>query len=119
MSIENIRKLKVEAGKKDKKSKKKWSRIRPRTKKKVKEYRSLGKIIGPFLDEHPFCEIRSPVCTHIATCVHHVKGRAKDVVLDPMYHKASCTPCNDYVESHHAWAVEHGHKVSRHVKNDQ
>lgn len=114
MSIEQIRALKAAAGKKEPK---KW--IRHRTAKKAKEYRSLGKIVGPFLEEHPFCEIRSPVCTHVATCVHHVKGRAKDVVLDPEYHKASCDPCNHYVESHHAWAVENGHKVSRHAKTDQ
>lgn len=116
MSIEAIRALKSAAGKKEPK-KRKW--MKPRTKKKAKEYRELGKIVGPFLEEHPYCEIRSPDCTHLATCVHHVKGRAEDVVLDPEYHKACCSPCNHYVENHHAWAVENGHKVSRHAKSDQ
>lgn len=115
MSIDRIRKIKAAAKKKEP-GKKKY--MKPRNKKKAKEYRELGKMYGPYLENNPVCAIRSPVCTYRATTVNHKAGRGKNEVLDQSTHEPSCDPCNFYIEAHHQWAVDNGHKISRHTKRD-
>jgi 5-methylcytosine-specific restriction endonuclease McrA len=42
----------------------------------------------------PMCQVRLPgVCTVVATCVHHVKGRAV-TGDDPRWLVAACDECN-------------------------
>ncbi len=117
MSIDNIRKMKDAAAKKKAKGPKKYTN--QRTKKQAKTMRALAKGYGPYLEKNPVCAIMSPVCTYVATCVNHKKGRGKNEVLDESTHEPSCEACNFYIEAHHAWAEENGHKVSRHTKKDQ
>lgn len=62
--------------------------------------------------EYPECAINSPNCTGKTQGVHHVKGRGKHL-MDKQFWKPACNPCNVYVEDHHEWAVENGHKKSR------
>lgn len=66
-----------------------------------------------FLKEKPICEIKSPVCTSEATCIHHTAGRGMDHLMDTNTWEASCSACNLFVETNDKWARESGHKISR------
>lgn len=61
------------------------------------------------------CKIKSPVCIKEATCVNHTNGRGINV-LNQKDWEPCCPPCNDYIEAHHEWAAERGHKKQRHKK---
>lgn len=76
----------------------------------------LKKLYTIFLAKRTRCEIKSPECTGAATCVHHVRGRGKNEILDQGTWMASCERCNGYVEQHHLWAAKNGFKQSRHKK---
>ena len=91
-------------------------KIKKRSKKQVKVMKDLKLAYGPYLEKNPACVIQSPDCTRQATCVNHKKGRGVKEVLDQRTWEPSCNPCNLYIEVHHAWAVENGHKISRHQK---
>jgi hypothetical protein len=92
------------------------SKIKKRSKKQKAIMKDLKLAYGPYLASRPYCLILSPVCTKKATCVNHKKGRGVNEVLDQRTWEPSCVPCNDYIEAHHEWAVENGHKISRHQK---
>jgi hypothetical protein len=70
-----------------------------------------------FLEKKPVCEINSPKCTQMATCVHHTKGRGVAQIMNIKTWKASCNACNGFVETNDEWARQNGHKISRHTKN--
>lgn len=78
----------------------------------------LKKLYPIFLKSRPWCAIKSPACTQKATVVHHDQGRGPNEILNQATWVACCPSCNEYVESHHAWAEERGFKKSRHKKND-
>lgn len=75
--------------------------------------RELKKLVPIFLAKNPICQIQSPVCTQQSTCAHHTKGRGKVDVLDVKKMKASCSPCNLWVEENDKKARDQGHKVSK------
>jgi hypothetical protein len=116
MSIDRIRQIKAKAKKKEP-GKKKY--IRHRTPKKAKEYRTLGKLYGPYLEEHPVCAIESPVCTYRSETVNHKAGRGEDEVLDQETWEPACSACNLWIEANDGWAQQRGHKISRHAKKSQ
>jgi len=70
----------------------------------------LKKLYTMFLKKRSRCEIKSPECTKVATCIHHRNGRGKDELMDQGTWMASCMPCNSYVEVHDKWARERGFK---------
>lgn len=118
MGLNEIKALKIAAGKK-KATGKKGYKIRARTPKKAKEYRKLGKAYEPYLEQNPVCAIQSPVCTYVATTVNHKAGRGENEVLDQETWEPSCSGCNFWIEANDQWARDHGHKISRHTKKDQ
>jgi hypothetical protein len=67
-----------------------------------------------YLNEGDLCELRTPVCANMATCVHHVRGRVIHFLNKDTWMK-SCQPCNDWVESNHAEAEKMGLKKSKFV----
>jgi hypothetical protein len=77
--------------------------------------KQLKKIYPVYLKLHPACNIKSPVCLKKATCVNHTRGRGANVLNQEDW-EPSCIPCNGYIESHHAWAAERGHKKEQHTK---
>lgn len=121
MSAESIRALKEAAREKKENPpvKKKFYRIKQRSKKGAKTMRKLNKKYGPYLEKNPVCAIQSPVCTYHAGTVNHKAGRGKDEVLDETTWEPACYPCNGYVEIHDEWAQQNGHKISRHTTKDQ
>lgn len=88
-------------------------RIKTRSKKQAKTMRILKKLYPPFLEARPLCEIKTPVCTGVATCVNHDRGRGANVLNQDDWTPA-CTACNGWIEEHHAWAEERGFKKRRH-----
>ena len=76
----------------------------------------LKRLYPKFLKKKPFCEIKSPVCTKVATVIHHAAGRIGEKLLDQKDWMASCPACNGYVEDNDAWAREHGFKKSKFKK---
>lgn len=81
-----------------------------KTKELNKEYK---KKVLEFLLKHPKCQIKSPSCTKKATTVHHTKRRGVNLMNEKDW-KASCWPCNSWVESHDKEAREQGHLKSVH-----
>lgn len=73
----------------------------------------LKKLYPLYLKKRPKCAINSPVCTKISTCVNHTEGRGENEILDQSTWEPSCQNCNLYVEEHHEWARENGHKKQR------
>ncbi|ACU61308.1 hypothetical protein [Chitinophaga pinensis] len=63
------------------------------------------------------CVIRAPGCTGAAQCVNHRKGKSSiDLLLDERYWEPACFHCNNYIEDHHQWGADRGHKLSRNKK---
>lgn len=91
-------------------------RISQQSKKQRKTSRKLAKDYGPFLEKHPICGIQSPICTQVATCANHDKGRGVNEVHDQRFWTPACSPCNGFIEANHAWAKARGFKLSRHQK---
>lgn len=76
----------------------------------------LKKLYPVFLAKNKLCVIHGPNCLGVATCVHHSEGRIGDKVLDKKTWVASCEPCNNWCETHHAEAAKKGFKKSKFKK---
>lgn len=93
-----------------------WKQLPKRSEKMKGIMAAIKPLYKSFLKEKPYCEIRSPVCTSAATCVHHTAGRGMNHLMDTNTWEAACDACNLYVEENDKWAKENGHKYSRHKK---
>lgn len=90
--------------------------IKKESSKMTQVKQELKKLYTIFLAKRKKCEVKSPECTKIATCVHHVHGRLKDNLMNQASWKASCEACNSWVERNHAKAAEMGMKKSKFKK---
>ena len=97
----------------EKKEKAAPKKITQYSKKRQKTNRVYDKKAKDYKEEHPVCEVRSPVCIGEAQGIHHVAGRIGDNLTDETKFMAACNPCNAYIESHDAWARENGFKKSK------
>lgn len=82
------------------------------SKKRAKQERSYLVLRKEFLEEGDLCELKTPDCTGLATCVHHVNGRTVHFLNKKSWMK-SCVPCNNWVERNHAEAQKSGLKKSK------
>lgn len=57
-----------------------------------------------YLEAHPFCER----CGKPRTCLHHKRGKVGPLLTDVRWFAASCTPCNDFAETHTGEALAEG-----------
>lgn len=87
-------------------------RINPYSKKREVINREYATLRKQFLTEGDLCELNTPDCTGLATCIHHVRGRILHL-LNKNTWKRSCIPCNDWVEANHKLATEMGLKESK------
>lgn len=81
---------------------KKEKKIRHYSKKRAKVQKNeyVPKMLE-YLRKNEYCVIKSPVCTHYATCINHIKGRHSiERLLDDNYWEASCFACNGYIEQY-------------------
>lgn len=97
------------------KGKKEQKPIGKRSTEYQSEMRQYKKEVEDYLakEENEMCLILSPVCSKKATCVNHKRRRGKNLRNQSDWEPA-CVPCNNYLESHHQWAIENGHLVSVH-----
>lgn len=99
----SLEKKKKQAKKQASKPKPKPPKISQTEKERQAKYRPIAK---KFRDEHPECEIQSPVCTFFTQVVHHSRGKLGDLLTDVENFIASCASCNLWVEENHSQAVK-------------
>lgn len=63
--------------------------------------------------ENKYCKIQFTGCTHVATVVHHTRGREGDQLLNEADWMPSCPNCNLQVEINDAAARKAGVKKSK------
>lgn len=90
--------------------------IKNKSNKTAARDRKLAKLYPIFLSTRPICRIQSPVCTRMATVVHHSRGRGAKFIFDQSTWIECCPPCNGYIEGNTGWAKEREFILSRHVK---
>ena len=76
----------------------------------------LKKKYTAFLKNKPFCDIKSPECTKVATAVNHIKGRGKNFILNEQFWEPCCPQCNSYIEQFPKFNGGR-HKQSPHTKS--
>lgn len=75
--------------------------------------KQLKKLAPQIIAKHPMCQIKSEKCTGKSECVHHVRGRLKDNILNEKTLLSVCAACNLWCETNTAEAVAKGFKKSR------
>lgn len=85
--------------------------------KRKEENKKYDKISKELKKHHSTCQVKSPNCINSPVHIHHKKGRIGKLLTDPNHLIVACDPCNSYIEDNHAWAEEHGFKVTKHDKN--
>lgn len=88
-------------------------RIKPFSDKRVRLNAEYSRLTRP-LWQMKKCEVGSPVCTKWAQGMHHKKGKIGKLLIDLDFMEPCCNACNTYIESHSAWAIATGHKLSKH-----
>lgn len=91
---------------------KRKKRINPTSAKQKQRLCTYSTLRKQFLKEGDLCELRTPVCTSIATCIHHVRGRVIHLLNTDTWLQ-SCIPCNGWVESNHKKAEAMKLKMSK------
>lgn len=90
----------------------KRTKINSVSKRRAKDMRLYKKIRLDFLEDHPLCEIKSKVCTYVATEISHMKGRGMYYLVVSTW-EAACHPCGQFVTNNPTWAFENGHALDR------
>lgn len=81
--------------------------IARRSPKRAKEEREYNKERKIYLSENSNCELKVlGVCTHVATTIHHSRGRIGKLLLDKKWWKRGCLECHKWVEEHPEKAKE-------------
>lgn len=81
---------------------------------KMKEdKKTLKELAKKIIAKHPKCQIKSEKCTGKSECVHNVRGRLKDNLLNEKTLVAACYACNLWVETDTAAAIKKGFKKSK------
>ena len=74
----------------------------------------LKRLYPLFLQKFPLCQLNTPVCTKIATVIHHSEGRIGTKVTEEKTWMASCVGCNNWVEGNDSDARQMGLKKQQH-----
>ena len=93
--------------------KKKAGKIKQFSDKRLKELAIYRKVKGPYLEEHPICEVED--CNKSSNHIHHKKGRAGKLVYDTNYFMAvgNCCHPKRIHETQVKWAKEKGYLLLR------
>ncbi len=84
-------------------------KIKPRSKKKIEEDKEYSILRIDYLEKHPYCEINTIRCTHVATEIHHTNYRIGENYLDTTTWKSGCSTCHKWCHAHPKEARELGH----------
>lgn len=94
------------------KKQKKVYKIRPFSKKRVKENKKYSALRKKFLEENPICEAKLKGCTGVATEAHHTEGRGKNLLNEEKL-LAVCHSCHVQITVNSKQAIEKGLSKSR------
>lgn len=73
-----------------------------------------------FIARHRECAVNvRGVCHRWTRDVHHKGGRTGAALMDQSLWVPACRQCHDYLETHRAWAKEHGFLVARTVRRQE
>lgn len=73
---------------------KKPCKINPVSKKRSKQNSEYLKVRSEYLLKNPYCEMRIPGCTFIATDIHHTNKRYGNRLTDSKFFKSTCRHCH-------------------------
>jgi hypothetical protein len=73
-----------------------------------KEYARLRK---EYLEVYPVCEVVE--CHRKSTEIHHIKGRANELLTDVNFFLAVCDVCHQRIHAEPIWAEDNGYVIKR------
>lgn len=83
------------------------------TEKRAKQNREYLEIRVHFLEQYPMCQIGG--CNNKSTEVHHMKGKANDLLTNPENFLAICSDCHRKITEHSAEAIREGYSILRSI----
>lgn len=85
-----------------------------RSRKRAAQERNYLTLRKDFLLSSQHCQAQLPgICTHIATDVHHKRGRIGSLLTDTAHWLAVCRPCHQWIETNPKEAKETGFSENR------
>lgn len=72
------------------------------------QYRKVAK---KFITINPKCQVKG--CNNVSECVHHMRGRVGEVLLDTRHFLAVCLEHHRQIEENPEWAKKEGYSKSR------
>lgn len=91
---------------------KKYTPIKPKSKKQAAADRAYSLLRIPFMEKHPMCQAALPGCQGPSCDVHHKKGRGKYLLITGTW-MAVCRVCHEWIELHPIEATEMGFRESK------
>lgn len=83
------------------------------TEKRAKQNREYLGMREQFLDQYPMCQIKD--CTRKSTQIHHIQGKANDLLTNPENFLAICDECHRTITEHSAEAIKEGYSKLRSI----
>lgn len=66
-----------------------------------------------FLEQYPICQVKD--CQNIATEIHHMQGKANDLLTNPENFMAICNDHHKHFTEHSAEAIKNGYSKLRSI----
>lgn len=83
------------------------------TEKRAKQNREYLEMREQFLEQYPVCQVKD--CQNKATEIHHIQGRANDLLTNPENFLAICNEHHTYYTTHSKEAIENNYSKLRSV----
>lgn len=77
------------------------------------ENQQYARLRKEYLEAYPVCEVVE--CHRKSTQIHHIKGRANDLLNDVNYFLAVCDLCHQRIHAEPKWAEENNYIEKRSV----
>lgn len=83
------------------------------TEKRAKQNREYLEMREQFLEQYPVCQVKD--CQNKATEIHHIQGRANNLLTDPENVMSVCSECHHKITVYSSWAIAQGYSKLRSV----
>lgn len=87
--------------------------IKKITEKRAKQNREYLEIREQFLEQYPVCQVKD--CQNKATEIHHIQGRANDLLTNPENFLAICSTHHTHFTTNSAEAIKEGYSKLRSI----
>lgn len=81
--------------------------------KRAVENKEYARLRRDYLEAYPVCEVVE--CHRKATEIHHIKGRANELLTDVNYFLAVCDVCHQRIHAEPIWAEASGYIEKRSI----